>query len=244
MSADFDLGEAVRTERSRAADFRIGEVAALVGLSPATIRAWERRHGIVAPGRSRFQHRRYSSEDVDTLRRIRDIVGDGVTLKAALAATRNGPAPRADRGDPPPDLSRKGAAGGAGGGAGGDASPATEARDPLPARPDSGTWGMVTDLMRELIVVVDGGGRIVESNVAVARITGTLRGRLRGMPFADLVEPFDRAKAVVACRAPFRQLAGWELNLRSVHTLYSFDCWPLRSGGRPLLAMVGRPAAA
>jgi PAS domain-containing protein len=211
----------VQKERSRAADFRIGEVAALVGLSPATIRAWERRHGIVAPGRSRFQHRRYSSDDVETLRRVRDIVRDGTTLKAALAATRTGTAPSSDRGDPEPDLPR----------------------NPLPAPPDSGTWGMVTDLMRELIVVVDGGGRIVEANVAVARITGTLRGQLRGMPFADLVEPFDRAKAVVACRAPFRQLAGWELNLRTAHTLYSFDCWPLRAGGRPLLAMIGRPAA-
>ena len=60
----------MRKERTRAADFRIGEVAALVGLSPATIRAWERRHGIVAPGRSRFQHRRYSSDDVETLRRV------------------------------------------------------------------------------------------------------------------------------------------------------------------------------
>src|SRR2546423_13331846 len=218
MSADFDLGEAMRIERSRAADFRIGEVAALVGLSPATIRAWERRHGIVAPGRSRFQHRRYSSDDVETLRRIRDIIRDGVTLKAALAATRTGAAPRGDRGIPP------------------EGSTATEARTPLPAPPDSGTWGMVTDLMRELIVVVDGGGRIVEANVAVARITGTLRGRLRGMPFADLVEPFDRAKAVVACPAPFRQLAAWELNLRTAHTLHSFDCRPPRAGGRPLLA--------
>jgi PAS domain-containing protein len=225
----------VQKERSRAADFRIGEVAALVGLSPATIRAWERRHGIVAPGRSRFQHRRYSSDDVETLRRVRDIVRDGTTLKAALAATRTGTAPSSDRGDLQPDLPRKGG--------GGEASTGTEARNPLPAPPDSGTWGMVTDLMRELIVVVDGGGRIVEANVAVARITGTLRGQLRGMPFADLVEPFDRAKAVVACRAPFRQLAGWELNLRTGHTLYSFDCWPLRAGGRPLLAMIGRPAA-
>jgi PAS domain-containing protein len=225
----------VPKERSRAADFRIGEVAALVGLSPATIRAWERRHGIVAPGRSRFQHRRYSSDDVETLRRVRDVVRDGMTLKAAVAATRSGTVPRGDRGDPPPDLARKGGAG--------EASAATEVRNQLPPPPDPGTWGMVTDLMRELIVVVDGAGRIVDANVAVARITGTLRGRLRGMPFADLVEPFDRAKAVVACRAPFRQLAGWELNLRTAHTLYSFDCWPLRAGGRPLLAMIGRPAA-
>jgi DNA-binding transcriptional MerR regulator len=204
-------------------------VAALVGVSPATIRVWERRHQIVVPGRNRFHHRRYTPADIEVLLRIRNSVRvEGMSLQKAAASAR---ARRAER-----------------------AARRLEQDQPAPSEADaagaiarsSALWGMVTDLMREPIVVIDAAGRIVDANVAVARISGVLRGRLRGAAFADLVEPFDRAKAVAACRAPFRRLTGWELNLRTprVADLYTFECWPLRAGARPLLAMIGRPIGA
>jgi DNA-binding transcriptional MerR regulator len=54
--------------------FSIGETAALTGVSPDTIRAWERRHRLVSPQRTRFRHRRYTEADVRTLREVRERV--------------------------------------------------------------------------------------------------------------------------------------------------------------------------
>lgn len=47
----------------------IAETAKLVGISAATIRSWE-RIGLVRPGRTATGHRRFTLEDVETLRRI------------------------------------------------------------------------------------------------------------------------------------------------------------------------------
>ncbi len=46
----------------------MGVVAQRTGLTSDVIRAWERRHGVVSPGRSRGGHRLYSDEDVEKLR--------------------------------------------------------------------------------------------------------------------------------------------------------------------------------
>jgi MerR HTH family regulatory protein len=47
----------------------IGELAAMVGVSTDTIRAWERRYGVLSPVRTSTRHRRYDMENVETLRR-------------------------------------------------------------------------------------------------------------------------------------------------------------------------------
>ena len=58
--------------------FSIGEVAAMLGISPHTIRAWERRHLMVTPTRTASGQRRYSSDDVDLLRLASELVIDAV----------------------------------------------------------------------------------------------------------------------------------------------------------------------
>jgi DNA-binding transcriptional MerR regulator len=50
----------------------IREVVRLTGVNPVTLRAWERRYGLIQPVRTEGGHRLYSPQDVAT---IRDIMG-------------------------------------------------------------------------------------------------------------------------------------------------------------------------
>jgi len=43
----------------------IGQLAERTGVSVETLRAWERRYGVLRPVRSRGGHRRYSAADVE-----------------------------------------------------------------------------------------------------------------------------------------------------------------------------------
>ena len=63
-------------------EFGISEAARLVGVSPATLRAWE-RDGLVHPVRTAAGYRRFSVEDVDHLRRVRNLRDvDGLNVPA------------------------------------------------------------------------------------------------------------------------------------------------------------------
>lgn len=65
----------------------IGVVARRTGLKPDLIRAWERRYGAVAPGRSQTRRRFYSDEDVERLLLLRRVVntGRGISQVAGLS---------------------------------------------------------------------------------------------------------------------------------------------------------------
>lgn len=52
--------------------FPIREVARLTGVNPVTLRAWERRYGLIQPTRTESGHRLYSMTDID---RVRSIIG-------------------------------------------------------------------------------------------------------------------------------------------------------------------------
>ncbi len=52
-------------------------VARRTGLSPDVLRAWERRYGVVNPGRSAGSHRLYSDADIDRLTLIRQAMAGG-----------------------------------------------------------------------------------------------------------------------------------------------------------------------
>lgn len=52
--------------------FPIREVARLTGVNPVTLRAWERRYGLIEPTRTESGHRLYSMIDID---RVRSIIG-------------------------------------------------------------------------------------------------------------------------------------------------------------------------
>ncbi len=65
----------------------IGVVARRTGLKPDLIRAWERRYGAVAPGRTETRRRFYSDEDIERLLLLRRAVntGRGISQVAGLS---------------------------------------------------------------------------------------------------------------------------------------------------------------
>jgi DNA-binding transcriptional MerR regulator len=200
--------------------YTIGEVAAILGVSPHTIRAWERRHGIVKPLRTTSRQRRYRVADVDLLRAIKRAIDlGGMSLKLAYRTVSEGqqvPEPRLPR------APRR--------------APVAE-----PFASAAGIWRGVADMLPQLILIMKATGEILESNVSAARAFGVTRQRLAGRAFADLVDPFDRAKAVLLHRPQLRTVKGWELNVmtRSGPRLYSFETWPVVQGDETSLAVIG-----
>ena len=60
--------------------YRIGTVSRLTGISPDTLRIWERRYEVVTPERSQGGGRLYSSDDIARLKLIRRLVDKGDTI--------------------------------------------------------------------------------------------------------------------------------------------------------------------
>jgi PAS domain S-box-containing protein len=76
--------------------FSIGEVAAIVGLSRHTIRAWERRHQL-QPRRTPTGQRRYTADDVALLLQVKDAVArHRLSLKLAFGAAQGDLRPAAE----------------------------------------------------------------------------------------------------------------------------------------------------
>jgi MerR family transcriptional regulator, light-induced transcriptional regulator len=76
-----------------AAQLRIGELARRTGVATELLRAWERRYGLFTPERTAGGYRLYSDEDVQRVRRMRELLGTG--LSAAEAARQAGSEPPA-----------------------------------------------------------------------------------------------------------------------------------------------------
>lgn len=69
-------------------ELNIRDVSALLAVPAPTIRSWERRHALPAVSRDEHGHRRYTAEDVEILRRMRDQRALGVRVReAAVTAT-------------------------------------------------------------------------------------------------------------------------------------------------------------
>lgn len=60
--------------------YPIGTVARMVGVTPSTLRTWERRYGPVVPGREGSGRRLYSRTDVDRLRSVCRKIEEGLTV--------------------------------------------------------------------------------------------------------------------------------------------------------------------
>ncbi|WP_431279377.1 MerR family transcriptional regulator [Leifsonia poae] len=59
--------------------YSITVAAELVGLPPASLRLFERK-GLLTPARSAGGTRRYSADDIERIRRVAALQGDGVNL--------------------------------------------------------------------------------------------------------------------------------------------------------------------
>jgi DNA-binding transcriptional MerR regulator/methylmalonyl-CoA mutase cobalamin-binding subunit len=68
--------------------FPIRTVANLTGVNAITLRAWERRHGLVKPVRSDGGQRMYRREEIDLIHRIVGLLDKGIPIgRVALALT-------------------------------------------------------------------------------------------------------------------------------------------------------------
>lgn len=69
---------------------RIGEVSRRVGASPAVLRVWERRYGLLEPGRSDSGYRLYSAEDVRRATEMQAQIARGVAPAQAAERAKAG----------------------------------------------------------------------------------------------------------------------------------------------------------
>lgn len=60
--------------------FPIRVVAEKTGINPVTLRAWERRHGLIHPQRTAKGHRLYSEQDVHNIARIVALLEQGIAI--------------------------------------------------------------------------------------------------------------------------------------------------------------------
>lgn len=60
--------------------FPIREVSRLTGVNPVTLRAWERRYGLIVPTRTDSGHRLYSQADIEAVRSILAWIDRGVSV--------------------------------------------------------------------------------------------------------------------------------------------------------------------
>ncbi|MEN5045855.1 MULTISPECIES: MerR family transcriptional regulator [Pseudomonas] len=60
--------------------FPIREVSRLTGVNPVTLRAWERRYGLIQPTRTESGHRLYSMTEIERVRSIVDWIDRGVAV--------------------------------------------------------------------------------------------------------------------------------------------------------------------
>jgi DNA-binding transcriptional MerR regulator len=58
----------------------IRTVANLTGVNPVTLRAWERRYNLITPQRTPKGHRLYTEDDVELIKRVLDLLDQGISI--------------------------------------------------------------------------------------------------------------------------------------------------------------------
>ena len=75
--------------------YTIKQAARLTGVSEASLRAWERRYGVVVPVRNESGYRLFDEAALTAISTMRRLVDDGWSASAAAAAVRSGDIPSA-----------------------------------------------------------------------------------------------------------------------------------------------------
>lgn len=68
--------------------YKIKTIAALTGVNPTLLRAWERRYGFLEPVRVSSHHRLYTEEDLTVLLRIQGMLNGGLSIGEVAALGR------------------------------------------------------------------------------------------------------------------------------------------------------------
>jgi transposase-like protein len=67
-------------------EWSAGAVARMLGISPTTLRTWDRRYGLGPSTRQEGRHRRYNDADLARLKRMVELTGSGVAPASAAAS--------------------------------------------------------------------------------------------------------------------------------------------------------------
>ncbi len=192
--------------------FSIGEAAAILGISAPTLRAWERRYGILKPRRTRTNQRRYTVSDLQVLARVREATSrHGVQLRRAIHDERGRFAS----------------------GSGPQSAVALE---------DGMVWRFVVDLFDQPILLVDMTGRVLDVNQACATKLGVDRRHLTGRRLSTYLRGRDRSRLESIIRPPLQQRRDVVLTLSTLGGTHElcFDCWPIGQNETVMLALIGR----
>ena len=73
--------------------YTIKQASRLTGVSEASLRAWERRYGVVVPHRNESGYRLYDEEALAAVSTMRRLVDDGWSPAEAADAVRRGTVP-------------------------------------------------------------------------------------------------------------------------------------------------------
>ncbi|MGI9263493.1 MAG: MerR family transcriptional regulator [Gammaproteobacteria bacterium] len=88
------MSQPTRKSSSESEFFPIGTVSSLTGVNSITLRAWERRYGLIDPVRTESGHRLYSRDDIDLINRVVGLTEKGMRIgqvRGELAAQGFGP---------------------------------------------------------------------------------------------------------------------------------------------------------
>ena len=69
--------------------YPIRTLAELTGVSPTTLRAWERRYGLLKPERTAKGHRLYGSQDIELIRNIVRLLNQNHSISEAVRIVRH-----------------------------------------------------------------------------------------------------------------------------------------------------------
>ena len=70
--------------------YAIREVSEMTGIKPVTLRAWQRRYGLIQPQRTDTGHRLYSEENLERIRDIQSWLAKGVSIGKVKALLESG----------------------------------------------------------------------------------------------------------------------------------------------------------
>lgn len=68
--------------------FPISAVSTATGVNSVTLRAWERRYGLLKPVRTEAGHRLYNDEDIERIRLILQLLDEGIAISRVKEALR------------------------------------------------------------------------------------------------------------------------------------------------------------
>ena len=78
------------SSESTAAYYPIRVVASETGINAITLRAWERRYGLIEPKRTAKGHRLYTEQDIKLIKQIVSLLNRGIPISQAQAMVANG----------------------------------------------------------------------------------------------------------------------------------------------------------